>query len=211
MSAYYPQNSQGIFSKRAIVFIAIVAIHVIIIYAFATGLTNGAKQILNTILQTNIIQTQKEQVLPPPPPHVDLKVPPPVQVVAPEVTINIPVAAPPIHNVAPVVHAPPPAPVIHAPPAPIVGARITYAPDVNDYYPDASRRNNEEGRSTVRICVDTRGRVATATLASSSGHPMLDDAAVKLAKAYRFKPATQAGKAIEQCVGLPIKFVLTGG
>jgi outer membrane biosynthesis protein TonB len=40
---------------------------------------------------------------------------------------------------------------------------------------------------------------------------MLDDAAVKLAKAYRFKPATQGGKVVMQCTGLPIKFELTGG
>lgn len=210
MSAYYPQNSSGIFSKRAIVFIAIVLFHVLIIYAFATGLANNGARIINTILQTNIIQTQKVQNLPPPPPHVDLKVPPPVQVVAPEVNITIPVAAPPITRTAPVVKVAP-RPVIHVPPAPIVGVRVTYAPDVNDYYPDASRRNNEEGRTAVRVCVDPRGRVASASVTGSSGHPMLDDAALKLAKAYRFKPATQAGRPVAQCVGLPIKFVLTGG
>lgn len=209
MSAYYPQQSQGLFSKRAIVFIAIIVFHALIIYAFATGLANNGARIINTILQTNIIQTQKVQELPPPPPHVDLKVPPPVSVVAPEVTINIPVAPPPIHV------APPPPKVVAAPihvaPKPIVPAKIVSAPDINDYYPDASRRNNEEGRATVSICIDTRGRVATTKLAASSGHPMLDDAAVKLAKAYRFKPATQDGKPVQQCLGLPVKFVLTGG
>ncbi len=209
MSAYYPQNSSGIFSKRAIVFIAILVFHGIIIYAFATGLTNGAKQILNTILQTNIIQTQKVQDLPPPPPQVDLKVPPPVAVVAPEVQINIPVAAPPITHVAPVVKAAPP-PVIRAPEAPLVMAKVTYAPDVNDYYPDVSRRNNEEGRGLAHICIDERGRVGTASVASTTGHPMLDDAMVKIAKEYRFKPATRAGKPVALCTSLPIRFVLTG-
>jgi len=209
MSAYYPNQSQGIFSKRAIVFLAILVFHGIIIYAFATGLTNGAKQILNTILQTNIIQTQKVQELPPPPPHVDLKVPPPMQVVAPEVEITIPVTPPPVTAPPRVVKAAPV--VIHAPPAPIQSVRVTYAPDPQDYYPDASRRLNEEGRAMVHICVDTHGHVSSAEVAASSGHPMLDDAAIKLAKAYRFKPATQAGKVVTQCTGLPIKFELTGG
>lgn len=209
MSAYYPQQSQGLFSKRAIVFLAIVVFHIIIIYAFMTGLAQSGARMINTILQTNIIETQKVQELPPPPPHVDLKAPPPVAVVAPEVQITIPVAPPPIH-VAPVVKAAPPAP-IHVAPVPIVGAKIVSAPDINDYYPDASRRNNEEGRATVNICIDTRGRVATTKLEASSGHPMLDDAAVKLAKAYKFKPATQGGKPVQQCLGLPVKFVLTGG
>jgi protein TonB len=143
---------------------------------------------------------------------VDLKVPPPVQVIAPDVQITLPAAPPPITRTAPVVAkvAPPP-PVIRAPAAPIQSVRVTYAPDPADYYPDASRRNNEEGRALVHICVDTRGRVTDANVSSSTGHPMLDDAAVKLAKAYRFKPAMQSGHAVSQCTGLPIKFELTGG
>jgi len=139
---------------------------------------------------------------------VDLKVPPPVQVVAPEVNITIPVAPPPIHVVA----APPkPAAPIRVAPVPIVGARVTYAPDVQDYYPDASRRNNEEGRVLVHLCVDPRGRVGTADVATTSGHPGLDEAALKYAKALRFKAATQGGKPVQSCTSLPVKFVLTGG
>jgi protein TonB len=132
-----------------------------------------------------------------------------MQVVAPEVEITIPVTPPPVTAPPRVVKAAPP--VIHAPPAPIQSVRVTYAPDPQDYYPDASRRLNEEGRAMVHICVDTHGHVSSAEVAASSGHPMLDDAAVKLAKAYRFKPATQGGKVVMQCTGLPIKFELTGG
>jgi len=130
-------------------------------------------------------------------------------VVTPEVTINIPTPPAPIH-VAPAPR-PRPAPVIHVPPAPLVMARVVSAPDVNDYYPDASRRNNEEGRGMARICIDTRGRVASASVESSTGHPMLDTAMVQLAKAYRFKPATRAGKPVPVCTGLPVRFQLTGG
>jgi protein TonB len=210
MSAYYPQQSQGLFSKRAIVFFAIVIFHVIIIYAFATGLATSGARIINTILQTNIIETQKVQELPPPPPHVDLKAPPPIQVVAPEVTITLPVTPPPITR-PPVVKAAPP--VIHTPPAPTIApsTRGISEPDTNDYYPEASRRNNEEGRGLVHICVDVRGRVTEAQVSSSTGHPLLDEAAVKLAKAYRFRPATQAGKPVPQCTALPVRFTLTSG
>jgi len=207
MSAYYPRSS--LFGKRAmVIFVAIIAFHLVIIYAFATGLASDARHLINTILQTNIIETQKVQELPPPPPHVDLKVPPPVQVVAPEVTINIPVPAP--ITVAPK-RAPPPVVVIHVPPAPVIAGKVTYMPDPQDFYPDASRRNNEEGRALVHICVDVRGRVASAEVSASTGHQMLDEAAVKLAKGARFKPATQKGKPVEWCTGLPVKFVLTNG
>ncbi|HWG76706.1 MAG TPA: energy transducer TonB [Steroidobacteraceae bacterium] len=210
MSAYYPQQSQGLFSKRAIVFLAIIVFHVVIIYAFMTGLAQSGARMINTILQTNIIETQKVQELPPPPPHVDLKAPPPVSVVAPEVEITIPVTPPPIH-VAPVVKAPPPAPIRVAP-VPIipVSTKGITEPDTNDYYPDASRRNNEEGHGMVHICVDPRGHVNQARIAASTGHPMLDEAAVKLAKAYRFRPATQGGKPVNFCTQLPVRFALTG-
>lgn len=210
MSAYYhPGNSSAMASRRTIIFILILAFHALIIYAFATGLVTSGKALIQTILQTNIIQTQKVQELPPPPPHVDLKVPPPVSVVAPEVTINIPVTPAPIH-IAPK-PPPAPAPVIHVAPVPLVMAKVTYAPDVNDYYPDASRRNNEEGRGMAHICIDTRGRVASADVGASTGHPMLDAAMLQIAKAYRFKPATRGGKPVPVCTGLPVRFVLTGG
>lgn len=205
-STYYRPHDSSFFSKRLIVFVAIVAFHAIIVWAFITGLATAGKNLIVTILKTNIIQTEQVKELPPPPPQAKLNVPPPVSVVAPDVIINIPTAPPPVTvvKVKPVVAAP-----IHVAPKPVIGVKVAYAPDTADYYPAQSRRNNEEGRAIVHICVDTRGRVATAAVESSSGHALLDDAAVKLAKAYRFKPATQDGKPVEQCTGLPVKFVLT--
>jgi len=206
MSTYYRPHDAEFFSKRLIIFLAIVAFHGLIVWAFVTGLATGAKNLIVTILKTNIIQTEKVQELPPPPPQAKLNSPPPVTVVAPDVIINIPTAPPPV-TVAPkptVVK-----PIAAPPPAPIVPAKVSYAPDPADYYPAQSRRNNEEGRALVHICVDERGRVASAAIDGSSGHALLDDAAVRLAKLYRFKPATQGGKPVQQCTGLPVKFVLT--
>jgi len=205
MSTYYRPHDAEFFSKRLIIFIAIVAFHGLIVWAFVTGLATGAKNLIVTILKTNIIQTEKVQELPPPPPQAKLNVPPPVTVVAPDVIINIPQAPPPVTIVKPTVvkAIAPPAP------RPVVPAKVSYAPDTQDYYPPQSRRNNEEGRAMVHICVDERGRVATAAVDGSSGHALLDDAAVRLAKAYRFKPATQDGKPVQWCTGLPVKFVLT--
>lgn len=206
MSTYYRPHDTEFFSKRLIIFIAIVAFHGVIVWAFVTGLATSGARLVATILKTNIIETQKVQELPPPPPQAKLNVPPPVSVVAPDVIINIPTAPPPVTVVTkPIVVkaiAPPP-------PAPIIPGKITYAPDTADYYPPQSRRNNEEGRALVHICVDERGRVATAAVDGSSGHALLDDAAVKLAKTYRFKPATQSGKPVQWCTALPVKFVLT--
>ena len=206
MSTYYRPHDTEFFSKRLIIFIAIVAFHGLIVWAFVTGLATSGARLVATILKTNIIQENKVQELPPPPPQAKLNVPPPVTVVAPDVVINIPVAPPPVTVVPKPVTAPKP---IVTPPAPIVPVKNTYMPDTSDYYPAQSRRNNEEGRALVHICVDERGRVASAAIDASSGHALLDDAAVRLAKQARFKPATQGGKPIQSCTGLPVKFVLT--
>ena len=125
--------------------------------------------------------------------------PPPVQVIAPDINITIPVEAPPppITNVT--TQAVPPAPP--APRAIVPGTPVkpTFVPDVQDYYPEVSRRNAEEGRAVVKVCVNT------------TGHPLLDEAALKVAKAFRFKPATSEGKPVASCPNLPVKFELHGG
>ena len=208
MSAYYPQET-SIFSKRAIVFVAIVVFHVLVIYAFATGLAKSGQRYLSTILQTTMIQQEKPKDLPPPPPPVDLKEKPPVQVIAPDINITVPVEAPPpIQNV-PTKAAPPPPPAARAvvPGTPIKPISM---PDVHDYYPEQARRDGQEGRAQVKVCVGANGKIESAETASTSGFPALDEAAVKVAKAARFKPATSEGKPIESCATLPVKFELHG-
>jgi len=209
MSAYYPQDS-GFLSKRAIVFVAIVVIHAIVIYAFASGLAQGGKRYIQTILQTNIIVTEKPKDLPPPPPPVDLKERPPVQVIAPDINITIPVDTPPppITNVTTRAVPPPPK---AAPPPPPTKLEPTFRPDVNDYYPEQARRDGQEGRAVVKICVNLSGKVDSAEVITTSGNVLFDAAAIKVGKAMRFKPPTLEGKPMAGCGSLPVKFVLHGG
>jgi len=208
MAAYYPQES-SVLSKRAIVFVAIVVLHVFVIYAFATGLAKSGQRYLQTILQTNIIQQEKPKDLPPPPPPVDLKEKPPVQVIAPDINITVPVETPPpITNVTTKAAPPPPPPKAVVPGTPLSRAS---APDVADYYPDQARREGQEGRPMVKVCVGANGKLASAEVATSSGFPLLDEAAIKVAKATRYKAATSEGKPVESCASLPVKFELHGG
>lgn len=207
MSTYYRPHDSEFFSKRLLVLVAIIAFHALIVWAFMSGLATNTARILQTILKTNIIETEKVQELPPPPPQVKLNAPPPVTVVAPDVVINIPPPPPPV-TIAP---KPVAAKPISAPPAPVIAAKVTYTPDTSDYYPPQSQRNNEEGRAMVRVCVDERGRVASVTLDSSTGHALLDDAALRVAKQARFKAATQAGKPVQWCGAMPVKFTLKAG
>jgi protein TonB len=82
---------------------------------------------------------------------------------------------------------------------------------VSNYYPEQARRDGQEGRAQVKICINTSGKVETAEIVTSSGFPALDDAAIKVGKAFRFKPPTQEGKPVSTCPVLPVKFELHAG
>jgi protein TonB len=60
-------------------------------------------------------------------------------------------------------------------------------------YPAAEIRRSAQGVTGLTICIDARGRVTSATLANSSGHKGLDDAALKWVRSARFTPATRDG------------------
>jgi periplasmic protein TonB len=206
--SYYPQDSSYL-SRRLVAFLAIIAVHAVVIWAFISGFANQGARYVETILQTNMIQTEKPKDLPPPPPPVDLKERPPVQVIAPDINITIPVEAPPppITMVTTTPQAPPPPRAI----TPGTPVKPTFVPDVQDYYPEVSRRNGEEGRAIVKVCVNVAGKIDSVEVATATNHPLLDEAALKVAKAFRFKPATSEGKPVASCANLPVKFELHAG
>jgi protein TonB len=207
MSSYYQPHNSNFLSRRGVALLAIVVLHAFLFWALATGLASTGVRYVQTILKTNIIETEKPKDLPPPPPPVDLKERPPVQVVAPDVNITIPVEAPPpIQQVTTQhVEAPPPAPKAIVPGTP---AKPTFIPDVSDYYPPAEQRAGHEGRTGVKLCLDAAGKVSTAEVNQTSNFPALDDAALKVAKGMKFKPATSEGKPVATCLSLPVKFEL---
>ncbi|HLQ11980.1 MAG TPA: TonB family protein [Steroidobacteraceae bacterium] len=81
---------------------------------------------------------------------------------------------------------------------------------IDEFYPPGSIRLNEEGASTLQVCVAANGALAGApALQSSSGYPRLDAAALKWAReALRFTPAQQDGKAVPACKGFRVSFKL---
>jgi protein TonB len=90
-----------------------------------------------------------------------------------------------------VVEAPP------APPSPDTTPRLISSSKPS--YPISSIRAQEQGRTTLSLCVNESGRVTSADLANSSGHATLDNAALKWINNARFKPATSAGHAVAMC------------
>ena len=69
-------------------------------------------------------------------------------------------------------------------------------------------RRQWEGKVLLKVRVLTDGTVASVAVATSSGHEVLDEAALEAVRAWHFVPAKQAGRAVESAVNVPINFNL---
>ncbi|MBP6031522.1 MAG: energy transducer TonB [Sphingobium sp.] len=191
----YADHSEA--SSRTISIVIVALIHVVLGYAFVTGL--GMKYVKKAAEQLNVIDVKEEPPPPdepPPPPPKPADVPPP-PVVAPPPMVQTPVAAPPIQTVS---APPPPAPVIMVPttapppPRPVARALPKGRPGdwvTSDDYPSRALREGRSGVVGLRLDVGVDGRVANCSVTSSSGHSDLDATACQLVtRRGRFKPAT---------------------
>jgi protein TonB len=209
----YKYEEPSIFSgPRGAALIAVIILHIGIVWAFYTGLAGKLVQKIIPPVEIAQIDKPKDVDKPPPPPpkleEVKPFVPPPEFVdiqAAPQQTNAI-------TETTQVQRAP--APV--AAPAPVQHQRTNIAMDPKhplkigeEYYPDASKRAGEEGRCIVTITVAADGRITNAAIQQSSGFPRLDEACIKGVKDQRVKPATEDGKPVETTIGLPIVWKLT--
>jgi protein TonB len=76
-------------------------------------------------------------------------------------------------------------------------------------YPRLARRRGYEGLVVLLIRVSTGGMCLSVEVLESSGHTVLDRAAVAAVKKWRFKPASTGAAAVEAEVEVPIRFRLT--
>ena len=91
--------------------------------------------------------------------------------------------------------------------APLIPARYRETPQ--PHYPDSARRDGKEGRVLLRVLVDDEGRTKAIEVNTSSGHEMLDQAAIAALRKWRFVPARASGNPIETWVKVPIEFHLS--
>lgn len=115
-----------------------------------------------------------------------------------------------------VTNAPPTASAAIAPPAALappgktgVSISATYAgSNRKPAYPMLSRRYGEQGIVMLRVFVQPDGSAGSIEIQSSSGYPLLDEAAKTAVQNWRFSPATVDGKAIAEWYQVPIPFKL---
>ncbi|UCE32104.1 MAG: TonB family protein, partial [Burkholderiales bacterium] len=64
-------------------------------------------------------------------------------------------------------------------------------------YPAAARRMGDEGEVRLDVLIGADGSVKEVRLSASSGSPLLDEAAMRTVRTWRFKPATANGVPVE--------------
>lgn len=77
-------------------------------------------------------------------------------------------------------------------------------------YPWMARVNGWEGTVFVRAEVTPEGRVGSLGVNKSSGHPVLDGAALQAVRRWEFIPARQGSRKVASTVEIPITFLLKG-
>lgn len=82
--------------------------------------------------------------------------------------------------------------------------RLNPAPD----YPPIALRRGWEGTVRLRVTLDVQGHPIRVELAASSGHSILDEAALAAVRHWQFRPATRLGEAVVTTVEVPIVFKL---
>jgi TonB family protein len=206
----YDRFDWALLSRRTVVLLSILALHVLLIYCFATGLARKIVTVIAPPIHVGFIDKPRERPLPPPPaptlvrPRLDIPKslvqidsPPDTSAIREPPTQPQKVALVPSHPSIPVTR--------------VTGGPARGFPNTDDYYPAAARRLGETGSSVVRVCVDARGRLTAApTIAQSSGSGRLDEGAITLAKAGtgHYRPTTENGLPVPSCYDFRIIFTL---
>jgi protein TonB len=162
----------------------------------------------------------------PPPPPAEKPKPQDRQLETVKLAI-VPQAPPPPIVLAPPMQTPPlapapvfaaPAPPEPAPPAPPAAPSVVQAGDLGAQmlsgrpprYPVDSRRRHEQGTVVLALTLGIDGRVSAISIARSSGHPRLDNAARDAVRQWRWSPVMRAGVAVIVKGVVEIPFVLQG-
>ena len=123
-----------------------------------------------------------------------------------------PTLSPPQSTPSPALSAPTaPANVSPQPPAP-ASSTILARPDashqVPPLYPEWARKRGWEGSVLLQAEVARDGTVESVCIVESSGHEVLDLAAIKAVRQWRFHPSMIGGEATRSQVEVPVKFSL---
>ncbi|MBS41474.1 MAG: hypothetical protein CMM83_07145 [Rhodospirillales bacterium] len=75
-------------------------------------------------------------------------------------------------------------------------------------YPSRARRRGQEGTLILRITVSDNGKPFSIKVIKTSGHQILDQAAINAIWNWQFQPAQKRGLAVKASIDLPVVFQL---
>ena len=87
-------------------------------------------------------------------------------------------------------------------------ARPLYRINPPPPYPQIARKRGFQGVVVLEVLVKQNGSAADLRVQSSSGHPILDRAAMAAVKHWTFDPGTRGGRKVTMWVRVPIRFQL---
>jgi TonB family protein len=192
-------------SRRAVAFSGIAAFHLLIAYLLLTALVQAPMPVPDPSIKVTV----KPEAGPTPTPQWPdyhprgltdrIPVPPqPPSVAPPESSPQAPTAGMPSASSGS-------AGIVAAPPIRVIGTN--QLPNTEDYYPPDMRRQNVQGATNLRVCVDAQGtRQGDPTIEESSGFAHLDAGAVSLAKHGRYARSMQGDTPVGNCFRFRITF-----
>ena len=75
-------------------------------------------------------------------------------------------------------------------------------------YPARAVGERLEGTVMLRVSITAEGSVGALEVFATSGHPILDAAAARAVRGWRFVPANRNGRSVSTTVRLPVRFAL---
>jgi TonB family protein len=206
----------GYFSLRSGTLFLVAGLHAAVFYGLITTLSHTRGLVIPPDLQNQVLKPMPPETLPPPlPPGMEVK----GRVIdAHKLVVDVPRKIDIEEEVTTRAENPPePYSPQRPPEAPthevrqVAGGPGNGFPDTADFYPSLSVHLGEEGMSTVRVCVDPKGKlIADPTTVKSSGSARLDEGALKLARAGsgHYRATTEDGQPVNSCYPLGIRFQL---
>ena len=186
--------------SRPVSFVLVALLHVVIVYALASGLAHQMVELLPQNINVNIIPEAQQKHEPPPPPPPTFNQPPPF-VPPPDVTIDLS-QAPAATNA---ITAQSSQTDITAP------ASVGACHSCTQLYPPGAIAKNEEGITVLTFRIGTDGGIKDIQLKSSSGFTDLDETAVRcVSSRWHYKPAMLHGQPVEVPWQATIKWQLKG-
>ena len=90
-------------------------------------------------------------------------------------------------------------------------ARPAYKVNPPPPYPKRAKRRGYEGTVILEVLVNGNGRVKELRILTSSGHSVLDRAALKSVNGWLFEPGMVGDEKVDMWVRVPVRFELRGG